>query len=112
MAVQPHCLYQRDSRYTIQEWGITQITPGRQPAQWNQHTKHGDLRCVALVGCTVHQAHGAAPAAIAAHDGVQRVAALVHVHGGSKEPPQWRPCCKLSAARKLALTGTTLQSAV
>ena len=39
---------------------------------------------MALVGCTVHEAHVAAAAAITAHDGVQRVTALVHVQGGSK----------------------------
>ena len=39
---------------------------------------------MALVGCTVHEAHITDAAAIAAHDGVQQVTALVHVKGGSK----------------------------
>ena len=86
-AVQPHRLYQGESRDTIREWGITQITPGRHIAEWRQPFHEGALRCVALVGCTVHEAHLAAAAAIAAHDGVHRVTALVHVHGGSKAAP-------------------------
>ena len=69
-AVQLHCLYQGESRDTVQEWGITQITPGRRPAEWRQPSQEGALRCVALVGCTVHEAHLVAAAAIAAHDGV------------------------------------------
>ena len=32
--------------------------------------QEGPLRCVALVGCTVHEAHFAAAATITAHDGV------------------------------------------
>ena len=47
----------------------------------------GALRCVALVGCTVHEAHLAAAAALAAHDAVRRVTALVHVQGVSKAAP-------------------------
>ena len=35
-AVQPHCLYQGESRDTIRDRGITQITPGRNPAEWKQ----------------------------------------------------------------------------
>ena len=88
-AVQLHRLYQGESRDTIREWGIAQITPGRHPAEWKQPSREGALRCVALVGCTVHEAHLAAAAAITAHDGVQRVTAPV--------------CCRLSTARK---TGT------
>ena len=42
---------------------------------------------MALVGCTVHEAHLAAAAAVVAHDAVQRVTALVHVQGGSKAAP-------------------------
>ena len=33
-AVQPHCFYHGESRDKILEWGITQITPGRHPAEW------------------------------------------------------------------------------
>ena len=47
----------------------------------------GALRCVALVGCTVHEAHLAAAAALTAHDGVERVTALVQVQRGSKAAP-------------------------
>ena len=35
-AVQPHRLYQGESRDTIRGWGITQITLGRHPAEWKQ----------------------------------------------------------------------------
>ena len=83
-AVQPLRLYQGESRDKVREWGIAQITPGRHPAEWKQPSQEGPLRCVALVGCTVHEAHLAAAAALTAHDTVQRVTALVHVQGGSK----------------------------
>ena len=112
--VQPHCLYQGESRDTIREWGITQITPGRHLSEWKQPFQERALRCVALVGCTVHKAHLAAAAAIAAHDSVQQVTALVHVREAAKQPPQWRPCCRLSAARKTSLVvpGTSLHGVV
>ena len=67
----------------IREWGITQITPGHHPAEWRQPSEQGAVLCIALVGCTVHKGHLAAAAAIAAHDGVQRVTAQVHAQGGS-----------------------------
>ena len=86
-AVQPHRLYQGESRDTMREWGIAQITPGRHPAQWKQPSQEGALRCVALVGCTVHEAHLAAAAALTAHDGVQRVTALLKVQGGQQSSP-------------------------
>ena len=67
--------------------GIAQITPGRHPVEWKQASQEGALRCVALVGCTVREAHLAAAAALTAHDAVQRVTALVQVQGGSKAAP-------------------------
>ena len=45
------------------------------------------MHCVALVGCTVHEAHLAAAAAVAAHDAVHQVTAVVHVQGGSRAAP-------------------------
>ena len=69
-AVQPLRLFQGESRDKIREWGIAQITPGRHPAEWKQPSQEGALRCVALVGCTIHEAHLAAAAAVAAHDAV------------------------------------------
>ena len=68
-AVQPLRLYQGESQDTIREWGIAQITPGRHPAEWKQPSQEGALRCVALVGCTVHEALAVA-AALTAHDNV------------------------------------------
>ena len=50
-------------------------------------SEEGALQCVALVGCTVHEAHLAVAAAITAHDGIQRVTALVHVRAVSKAAP-------------------------
>ena len=69
-AVQPLRLLRGESRDKIREWGIAQITPGRHPAEWKQPSQEGALRCVALVGCTVREAHLAAAATIAAHDAV------------------------------------------
>ena len=86
-AVQPLRLYQGDSRDTIREWGIAQITPERHPAEWNQPSQERALRCVALVGYTVREAHLAAAPAFTAHGNVQQVTALVHVQGGSKADP-------------------------
>ena len=86
-AVQPLRLYQGESWDTIREVGIAQITLGQHPAEWKQPSQEGALRCVALVGCTVHEAHLAAAAALTAHDGVQRVTALVHVWGGQQSSP-------------------------
>ena len=85
--VQPLRLYQGESRDTIWDWGIAQIKPGRHPAQWKQPSQEGALRCVALVSCTVHEAHLAAPVTLTAHDNIQRVTALVHVQGGKKAAP-------------------------
>ena len=69
---------------------------------------------MALVGCTVHEAHLAAAAAVAAHDAVQRVTALVHVRGGSKAAPT--VAALLQALRRtrasLAVPGTSLQGVV
>ena len=83
----------------IREWGIAQVTPGRHPAEWRQPSQEGALWYVALVGCTVHEAHLAAAVAITAHDGFQWVTALVHVQGGAATwPPPWRLCCRPSAS--------------
>ena len=113
-AVQPLCLCPGESRDTIREWGIAQITPGRHPAEWKQPSQEGALRCVALVGCTVHEAHLAAAAALTAHDSVQRVMALVHVQGGGKTAPT--AATLLQALRRsktsLAVPGTALQGVV
>ena len=69
---------------------------------------------MALVGCTVHQAHLAAAAALTAHDGVLRVTALVHVQGGSKAA--LTVVTVLQALRRsktnLAVPGTSLQGVV
>ena len=95
----------------IREWGITQITPGRHPAEWKRPSQEGALLCVALVGCTVHEDHLAPPAA---HDGVQQVTTLVHVQGGSKGA--FTVATLLQALRRsktsLAVPGTSLQGVV
>ena len=112
-AVQPLRLFQGVSRDKIREWGIAQITPGRHPAEWMQPSQEGALRCVAFVGCTVHEAHLADAAALAAHDAIQRVTALVHVQGGSKAAPT--VAALLQTLRRtrasLAVPGTALQGA-
>ena len=69
-AVQPLRLYQGESWDTIREWGIAQITPGRHRAEWKQPSQEGALRCVALVGCTIHEVHLAAATALISHDNV------------------------------------------
>ena len=69
---------------------------------------------MALVGCTVHEAHLAAAAALTAHDNDQRVTALAHVQGGSKAAPL--VAALLHALRRsktsLAVPGTALQGVV
>ena len=114
MAVQPRRLYQGESRDTIRERGITQITPGRHPAEWKQPSPKGALRCVAVVGCTVHEAQSAAVAAITAHDGIQRVTAVVHVQGGNKAAPTVAtlPHAPRRAKASLSVPGTSLQGMV
>ena len=87
MAVQPLRLYHGESQDKIRQWDIAQITGGLHPAEWKQPSQEGPLRCMALVNCTVREAHLAAAAALAAHDAVQRVTALVHVQGGRKAAP-------------------------
>ena len=69
---------------------------------------------MALVGCTVHKAHLAAAAALTAHDGVQRVATLVHVQGGSKAAPTVATLLQALCRSKtsLAVPGTSLQGVV
>ena len=113
-AVLPLRLYYGESRDTIHEWGIAQITPGQHPAEWKQPSQEGALQCGALVGCTVHEANLAAVAALRAHDGVQRVTALVHVQGGSKAAPT--VATLLQALRRsktsLAVPGTSLRGVV
>ena len=69
-AVQPLRLCQGESRDTVRECGIARITPGRHPVEWKPPSQEGPLRCVALVGCMVHEAHLAAAAALAAHGNV------------------------------------------
>ena len=69
---------------------------------------------MALVGCTVHEGHLAAAAALAAHDAVQRVNALVHVQGGSKAAPTpaaLHQTLRLTSASP-AVPGTALQGVV
>ena len=113
-AVQPLRLFQGESRDKIREWGIAQITPGGHPAEWKQPSQEGALGCVALVGCTVHEAHLAAAAAVAAQDAIQQVTALVHVQGGSKAAPTvaalLQPLRRTRAS--LPLPGTALQGVV
>ena len=69
---------------------------------------------MALVRCTVHEAHLAAAAAILAHNSVQRVTTPVHVQGGSKVAPT--VAIVLQALRRsktsLAVRGTSLQGVV
>ena len=69
---------------------------------------------MALVGCTVHEAHLVAAAAIAPHDGVQRVTAMVHVQGGSKAAPIVATLLKALRHSKTspAVPGTSLQGVV
>ena len=69
---------------------------------------------MALVGCTVHEAHFAAAAALTAHDNVQRVTALVHVQGGSKAAPTVAALLQTLRRSKtsLAVPGTALQGVV
>ena len=66
---------------------------------------------MALVGCTVHEAHLAATAVLTAHDNAQRVTAPVHVQWGSKAAPT--PATLLQALRRskssLLVPGTALQ---
>ena len=113
-AVQPLRLYQGESLDTVREWGIAQITPGRHPAEWMPPSQEGALRCVALVGCTVHEAHLAAAAAFVAHDAVQRVTALVHVQGANRAAPTLATL--LQALRRtrasLAVPGAALHGVV
>ena len=113
-AVQPLRLYQGESQDTIREWGIAQITPGRHQAEWKHPSQEGALRCVELVGCTVHEGHLAAAAALAAHGNVQQVTALVHVQGGSKAAPTVAALLEtLHRSRaSLAVPGAALQGVV
>ena len=112
--VRPLRLFQDESQDKIREWGIAEITPGRHQAEWKQPSQEGHLRCVALADCTDHEAHLAAAAAIAAHDAVQRVTALVHVQGGSKAAPT--VAALLQTLRRTrasrAVPGTALQGVV
>ena len=112
--VQPLRLYKGESYDKIRQRGITQITPGRHPAERKQPSQDGALRCVALVGCTVHKAHLAAAAALAAHDAAQHVTALVHVQGGSKAAPTVAALLQtLHRTRaSLAVPGAALQAVV
>ena len=70
------------------------------------------VRCVALVGCTVHEAHPAVAAANAAHDGVQQITALVHVQGGNKAAPNVETLLQALRRSKASLVvpGTSLQA--
>ena len=113
-AVQPLGLYQGESLDTIREWGIAQITPGRHLAEWKQPSQEVALRCVALVGCTVHEAYLAAATALMAHGNVQWVRALLHVQGGSKAAPTVAAMLEILRRSKtsLAVPGTTLQGVV
>ena len=67
-----------------------------------------------LVGCLVHEAHLAAVAAITAHNGAERVTALVHVQGGSKAAPTVETLLQALRRSKtsLAIPGTSLQGVV
>ena len=60
------------------------MAPGKHPAEWRQPPDVEALAQVALVGCTVHEAHLAAAAVFAAHEAANVVTALVHVQGGSR----------------------------
>ena len=66
---------------------------------------------MALVGCRVHEAHLAAAAAIAAHDGIQRITAPVHVQGGCKAAPTMATLIQALRRSKtsLAVPGTSPQ---
>ena len=72
------------------------------------------MRCVALVGCAVHEAHLAAAAAIKAHDGLKWVTTLVHVHGGSKVAPTVATLLQAVCHSKtrLAVPGTSVHGVV
>ena len=113
-AVQPLRVYQGESRDTIREWGIARITLGRHPTEWKQPSQEGALRCVALVGCTVHEAHLAVAATLTAHDGLQRTTALLHGQGVSKAAPTVATLLQALRGLKtsLAVLGTSLQGVV
>ena len=88
--VQPRRLYQDTARDALREWGVVQITPERHPAEWKQPSQEAAPEHVALVGCTIHEAHLAAAAVLVACDAAQRVTALIHVQGAARPPPPWR----------------------
>ena len=69
---------------------------------------------MAVVGCTVHEAHLAVAAAITAHDGVQWVTALVHVRGGSNAASIVATLLQALCRSKtsVAVPGTSLQGVV
>ena len=69
---------------------------------------------MALVGCTVHDAHLVALAAIAAHDGVQRVTTLVHLQAGSKAAPTMATVLQALRRSKTSpvVPGTSLRGVV
>ena len=98
----------------IREWGITRISPRRHAAEWKQRFRESALRCMALVGCMVHEAKLAAAHALAHHEAVQRVNALVLVQGSSKAAPVLagllQTFCRSRA--NLPVLGGALQSVV
>ena len=86
-AVQPRRLYQGADQETLRAWGPVQVTPGRHPAEWRKPKRADAMRCVVLVGCTIHEAHLAASAVFTAHEDAGTVTAVVQVHGGGRASP-------------------------
>ena len=74
----------------------------------------GALRCVALVGCTIHEAHLAAAAALAACDAIQPVSPGCTSRAAVRRPQRWQLCCRPSAAREQAclMPGAAVQGVV
>ena len=56
------------------------------------------MRCVVLVGCTIHEAHLAASAVFTAYEDTGTVTAVVQVQGVAVPPPLQLPYCKYYAA--------------
>ena len=85
--VQPRRLYEGTDRETLQAWWPVQVTPGRHPAEWRKPKRADAMRCVVLVGCTIHEAHLAASALFTAYEDAGTVIAVVQVHGGGRAYP-------------------------
>ena len=64
-----------------------QVTPGRHPAEWRKPKRADAIRCMVLVGCTIHEAHLAASAVFTAYEDAGTITAAVQVHGGGRAAP-------------------------